>query len=70
MKKSSQKKTASMVCEIPLKVTPQQEAILLSRLEAARQMYNAVLGETMRRIDLIRQSKAYNKARSLKPEWH
>ncbi len=57
-----------MVCEIPIKVTPQQEAVLLSRLEAARQMYNACLGEAMRRVDLIRQSKAHNKARSLKPK--
>ncbi len=68
MKKTSQKKTASMVCEIPIKVTPQQEAVLLSRLEAARQMYNACLGEAIRRVDLIRQCKAYNKARSLKPK--
>ncbi len=68
MKKPSQKKTASMVCEIPLKVSPQQSAVLLSRLEAARQMYNACLGEAIRRVELIRQSKAYNKARSLKPK--
>lgn len=68
MKKPSPKKTASMVCEIPLKVTPQQEAVLLSRLEAARQMYNACLKEAVRRINLIRQSKTYNKARSLKPK--
>lgn len=68
MKKTSQQKTASMVCEIPIKVTPQQEAVLLSRLEAARQMYNACLGEAIRRLDLIRQSRSYNKARSLKPK--
>jgi putative transposase len=40
---------------------------LLSRLEAARQMYNACLGEGMRRVRLIRQSRDFNKARSLKP---
>lgn len=68
MKKLSQQKTASIVCEIPLKVNPQQETVLLSRLEAARQMYNACLGEAMRRVNSIRQSKAYNKARSLKPK--
>jgi hypothetical protein len=68
MRKTSQKKTASMVCEIPIKVTPQQEAVLLSRLEAARQMYNACLGEAIRRVNLIRQSKVYNKALSLKPK--
>jgi len=40
---------------------------LLSRLEAARQMYNACLVEAMRRVNLIRQSKDFNRARSLKP---
>ncbi|MBD0343700.1 MAG: transposase [Coleofasciculus sp. Co-bin14] len=39
---------------------------MLSRLEAARQMYNACLGEAMSRVRLIRQSKDFNKARSLK----
>ncbi len=39
---------------------------MLARLEAARQMYNACLGEAMRRVRLIRQSKDFNKARSLK----
>jgi transposase len=39
---------------------------MLARLEAARQMYNACLGEAMRRIRLIRQSKDFNRARSLK----
>lgn len=43
-----------------------QEDVLLRRLEAARQMYNACLGEAMRRVNLIRQSKDFNKARSLK----
>ncbi len=40
---------------------------MLSRLEAARQMYNACLGEAMCRVRLIRQSKDFNRARSLKP---
>jgi transposase len=36
-------------------------------LEAARQLYNACLGEAMRRVNLIRQSKDFARARSLKP---
>ncbi len=48
-------------------VSPASEGVLLSRLEAARQMYNALLGEAMRRVRLIRQSKDFNRARSLKP---
>ncbi len=48
-------------------VSPANEGVLLSRLEAARQLYNACLSEAMRRVKLIRQSKDFNKARSLKP---
>jgi transposase len=55
----------SFVCELPLKVTPYSEGVLLTRLEAARQMYNACLGEALRRVKLIRQSSYFRKARSL-----
>lgn len=58
--------TPSFVCELPLKVTPADEGILLSRLDAARQIYNACLGEAMRRVRLIRQSKDFSRARSLR----
>jgi len=54
------------VTQLPLVVSQANEGVLLSRLEAARQMYNACLGEAMRRVRLIRQSKDFNKARSLK----
>ncbi|MEW6495350.1 MAG: transposase [Cyanobacteriota bacterium] len=40
---------------------------MLTRLEAARQMYNACLGQAMKRVRLIRQSKDFQKACSLKP---
>lgn len=36
--------------------------VLLARLEAGRQLYNASLGEAIRRWDLVRQSKAYRAA--------
>jgi transposase len=65
--KSSAKTTPSFVTELPLKVTSANEGVLLSRLDAARQIYNACLGEAMRRVRLIRQSKDFNRARSLKP---
>ncbi len=58
--------TLSFVCELPLVVNAASEGVLLSRLEAARQLYNACLTEAMRRVKLIRQSKDFNKARSLK----
>jgi transposase len=58
--------TASFVTELPLVVSPANEGVMLSRLEAARQLYNACLGEALRRVKLIRQSKDFNKGRSLK----
>ncbi len=66
MVKAFNKTTPSFVTEIPIVVSVADESVLLSRLEAGRQMYNACLGEARRRIDLIRQSKDFNKARSLK----
>ncbi len=67
MAKASTRTTPSFICELPLVVSPASEGVLLSRLEAARQLYNACLGEAMKRVNLIRQSKDFNKARSLKP---
>jgi putative transposase len=58
-------RTPSFVCEVPLRVTPAQERILLARLEAARQIYNACLGEARRRVRLVQQSRAYQHACSL-----
>ena len=58
--------TPSFVTELALVVSPASEGVLLTRFEAARQMYNALLGEAMGRIRLIRQSKDFNRARSLK----
>src|SRR5258707_2118778 len=55
----------SFVCEVPLQVNSAQERILLARLEAARQVYHACLGEASRRVRLVRQSKAFQRARTL-----
>ena len=59
------KRTPSFVCEVPLRVSRAQERMLLARLEAARQVYNACLGEARRRVRLVRESKAYQHARTL-----
>ncbi len=67
MAKASTKTTPSFVTELALVVSPASEGVLLSRLEAARQLYNACLGEAMKRVRSIRQSKDFQKARSLKP---
>ena len=59
------KRTPSFVCEVPLRVSPAQERTLLARLEAARQVYNACLGEARKRVRLVRESKAFQHARTL-----
>jgi putative transposase len=59
------KRTPSLVCEVPLRVSQVQEQILLARLEAARQVYNACLGEARKRVRLVRESKAFQRARAL-----
>ena len=59
-------KTPTLVVEIPLKTQPNQEISLEAMLEAARQLYNACLGEAMRRLRLMRQSKSYQEAKKLK----
>jgi transposase len=58
-------KTPSFVTELPLQVSPSQERTLLVRLDAARQVYNACLGESLKRLDLLRQSKVYQAARKM-----
>ncbi|NJD54410.1 MAG: hypothetical protein FIB07_16295 [Candidatus Methanoperedens sp.] len=54
-------KTPSFVLELPLETTSVQETDILTRLEAGRHLYNACLGEALKRLDLIRQSKEYKK---------
>ena len=58
-------RTPSYVCEAPLRVSRAQERTLLARLEAARQVYNTCLSEAKRRVGLVRQSKAFQRARTL-----
>ena len=42
-----------------------RERRLLVRLEAARQVYNACLGESLKRLTLMRESWEYQAARKL-----
>lgn len=58
----SKSKTPSFILGLALKTTPSDERKLLRRFEAARQVYNACLGEAMKRLRLLRQSRAYGKA--------
>src|SRR5215831_20421398 len=62
---ASHKRTPSFVCEVSMRVSAAQERTLLARLEAARQVYNACLGEARKRVQLVRESKAFQRARIL-----
>ena len=49
--------TRSFVCELPLRVPSGLSRRLAARLEAARQVYNACLGEGLRWLGLVRQPR-------------
>jgi len=55
----------TFIHEIPLRTTPHDVAVLNTRLDAARQLYNACLRESLRRLDLMRESKQYQISRTL-----
>lgn len=63
--RTKRSKTPSFILELPLKVSRKQEKELLSRLESARQLYNAILGEAKKRVNLVRQSKINQQARKI-----
>ncbi|MDR2984312.1 MAG: hypothetical protein LBV34_05675 [Nocardiopsaceae bacterium] len=54
--------TPSFVAEFPLRTTAADEAVLDTRLDAARNIYNASLGESLRRLDLMLESRAWGAA--------
>ncbi len=58
-------RTPSFVCELPLLLVGADERYLRIRLDCARQIYNAVLGESLSRLGLLRQSKAFQAARAM-----
>lgn len=62
----SRQKTDSFILELPLVVSPSDEKELLSRFESGRQLYNAALGEAVRRVKLIKESKLRKIALSMK----
>ena len=61
-------KAPSFITELPLKVDSYSESELLSRFQAARQLYNACLSEAMARMNLVRHSEIYQSARKITRE--
>jgi putative transposase len=61
----SRKTTPSFIFEVELIITSQQEKELDARFNAGLRLYNACLGEAMRRMELVRNSEAYKVAKKL-----
>ncbi|GET41566.1 transposase [Microseira wollei] len=58
-------KTSTFVTELPLIVDSWQEKQLLSRFQAARQLYNACLNSAMARMNLVRKCETYQLAKQI-----
>jgi len=58
-------KTPTFILELALETSAHDEAELNARFEAARQLYNACLDEAKRRLNLLRQSKGFQKTRKM-----
>lgn len=58
-------RTESFICELPLALSGDDERVLAVRFDAARQAYNACLAEGLRRLGLLRQSRAYQEAQKM-----
>jgi transposase len=61
----AQSKTPSFLTEVALVVDSKQELELLSRFQAGRQLYNALLNEAMKRMELVRHSEPYQSAKQI-----
>ncbi|GGA35952.1 transposase [Okeania sp. KiyG1] len=57
--------TPSFITELPLKVSSQQNRELEARFNAAMRLYNACLNEAKVRMELVKNSSAYQQAKSL-----
>lgn len=62
----SKNMSKTFIHEFLLKTTPKEEKILIIIFEHARYLYNAVLGEGLKRIKLIKESKLNAKAKKEK----
>src|SRR5215831_3397854 len=59
------KPTPTFLLELPLQVTSSQTKRLRAHLEAARQLYNAILSEGQRRLRRMRADPAWQRARAI-----
>ena len=61
----ARKPTPTFLLEVPLRVTASQAKRLRAHLEAARQVYNAILSEGQRRLRRMRADPAWQSARAM-----
>ena len=59
------KTSPSFITEIPLKTSSFDQAVLKKRLWAARQQYNALLGECLKRLNKMVKDPKYSQAKKL-----
>ena len=59
------KRTPTFLLELPLQVPSSQAKRLRAHLEAARQLYNAILSEGQRRLRRMRADPAWQSARAI-----
>ncbi|MHC0038843.1 nuclease/transposase family protein [Pseudoneobacillus sp. C159] len=64
------KLTPSFVLTLPLQVSHYESHILNKRFEIARKIYNACLTEADKRLSIMRESKAHQRARKLPKTTH
>ena len=64
-RKTPKEKQPTFVLELPLVANPHESRVLAVRFEAGRQLYNAVLGEALRRLGLMKQSRTWQAARKM-----
>lgn len=57
--------TPTFVLTIPLVVKPGEDRTMIGRMEAGRRLYNATLGEALRRHGLLKQSKDWQHTRTI-----
>jgi putative transposase len=61
----SRAKTHSFMSEFEVQTTSKDRRVLRSRLEAGRQLYNAVLGEAIRRLARMRWDPDFEQAKAM-----
>ena len=55
----------TFIAELPLVASLAQDAVMVDRCEAGRRLFNAVLGDGLKALALMRQSKRYQAARAM-----